>query len=94
MTDFRGNPGPEKPDYVVGDSIQIVLNGQVGGRDRDRTGDPLLAKRGESNQMLRFGVVVTEISEIPASLYVPKLYRGAELNRHPGVHPACRVIEV
>jgi hypothetical protein len=29
MTDFRGKGGPTKPDYAVGDKIQIVLNGVV-----------------------------------------------------------------
>jgi len=29
MTDFRGNRGPEKPDYVVGDKLQITLQGQI-----------------------------------------------------------------
>ena len=48
----------------------------VGGRDRDRTGDPCLqSKRGKTLTAL-FGVAYVEISQISALSCVPKLSRN------------------
>ena len=55
-------------------AVQLIE--KIGGRDRDRTGDPLLAKHGTGKTLTALpGVAYTNCQRNFRSSIVPKLYR-------------------